>query len=180
MISMLLTQLYETVAVGTKLGPWGLSRTSRAPKRPFWASGDTYMVTGWAKMTGYYVLYTESALRSFEAFHTGSVAPFISVGMWAGPKISILALWKFLHEYPRQNLFHHNNWSKNNILGQFQPNRRVCFFKRWPFVHTHFWPFLTNFGIFWPVFGPWNLKCTKLNHLGAKCTKFFGKICTVA
>ena len=155
MISMLLTQLYETVAVGTKLGPWGLSRTSRAPKRPFWASGDTYMVTGWAKMTGYYVLYTESALRSFEAFHTGSVAPFISVGMWAGPKISILALWKFLHEYPRQNLFHHNNWSKNNILCQFQPNRRVCFFQKmaicpYPFlaVFDQFWHFLARF---WPL-----------------------------
>ena len=54
------------------------------------------------------------------------------------------------------------------------------FFKKWPFVHTHFWPFLTNFGIFWPVFGPWNLKCTKLDHLGAKGTKIFGKICPVA
>ena len=123
-----------------------------------------------------------SALGSFDAIH-GNIwpgAPFIPVGMWAGPKISILAPWKIFHEYMRRNLFHHNNWSKNNILCQFQPNRRVCFFKKWPFVHTHFWPFLTNFGVFWPVFGPWNLKCTKLDHLGAKGTNFFGKICPVA
>merc|ERR1712018_691073 len=39
---------------------------------------------------------------------------------------------------------------------------------------------IPNFGIFCPVFGPWNLKCTKLDHLGAKGTKMFGKICLVA
>ena len=41
------------------------------------------------------------------------------------------------------------------------------------------YPFLTVFAffdIFWPVFGSWNLKCTKLEHLGAKGTKSFGKI----
>ncbi len=77
MTSMLPTQLDQSVTVGTKLGPWGplrtsralqgpvgpqkglfrSTRTSRAPKRPFWASGGTYMAPGWAKMTSTYVLY---------------------------------------------------------------------------------------------------------------------------
>ena len=61
----------------------GPPRTSRAPKRPFWASGGTYMAPGWAKMTCNYVIHVGSDLRSFEAFHGNiwSVAPFIPVGM---------------------------------------------------------------------------------------------------
>ena len=38
-----------------------------------------------------------SVLRSFGAFQTKiwSIAPFIPVGDWEGPKISILPYWKF-------------------------------------------------------------------------------------
>ena len=56
----------------------------------------------------------------------------------------------------------------------------VFFFKKWPFVHTHFLPFLTIFDIFWPAFGSWNIKCTKTDHLGAKGSKYFEKIGLVA
>ena len=43
-----------------------------------------------------------SALRLFDAFH-GNIwpgAPFIPVGMWAGPQISILAAWKIFNGWP--------------------------------------------------------------------------------
>ena len=45
------------------------------------------------------------------------------------------------------------------------------------------YPFLAVFDQFWHFlarFGPWNLKCTKLDHLGGKGTKIFGKNCPVA
>ena len=62
----------------------------------------------------------------------------------------------------------------------FWPNLRpiggYVFFRNWPFVHTHFWPFLAFFDNFWPVFGYKSQKHTKLDPLGAKRTKEIGKI----
>ena len=34
---------------------------------------------------------------------------------------------------------------------ELEPNRRICFFKKWAFVLAHFWPFWANFRNFWPV-----------------------------
>ena len=66
------------------------------------------------------------------------------------PKISILAPWKIFHVMPPLIIFHHFYSPKVQNFWEPEPNRRICFFKKWAFVLTHFWPFWANFCIFWP------------------------------
>ena len=71
--------------------------------------------------------------------------------MWLDrPKISILAPWKIFHVRPPPNIFHHFHSPKVQNFWEQEQNRRICFFKKWAFVLAHFWPFRTNFRIFWP------------------------------
>ena len=51
---------------------------------------------------------------------------------------------------PLPIIFHHFHSPKVQNFWELEPNRRICFFKKWAFVLAHFWPFRTNFCIFWP------------------------------
>ena len=51
---------------------------------------------------------------------------------------------------PPPIIFHHFHSPKVQNFWELEQNRRICFFKKWAFVLAHFWPFWTNFRIFWP------------------------------
>ena len=51
---------------------------------------------------------------------------------------------------PPPIIFHHFHSPKVHNFWELEPNRRICFFKKWAFVLAHFWPFWANFCIFWP------------------------------
>ena len=90
-------------ALGPSEDLQGPPRTSGAPKRAFLGlSGYLYDPRAGQNVILLCVMYVGSALVPFETFHGNiwSVAPFIPVGMWAGPKISILAPWKIFNEWP--------------------------------------------------------------------------------
>ena len=51
---------------------------------------------------------------------------------------------------PPPIIFHHFHSPKVHNFWELEPNRRICFSKKWAFVLAHFWPFWANFRIFWP------------------------------
>ena len=109
-----------------------------------------------------------SVLGSFGGFQ-GNIwcaAPFIPVGDQEGPQILIFSSWKIFHGPTSPDQYQSVKWSKTHILGDFQPNWRWGFFKKWPYVYSYFWLFLANFDYLGLIFGREHQKCTFSDLLG--------------
>ena len=161
---MLPTQLDQSVTVGTKLWPWGLLRTSRALRGPLGPQKGLFGPLGvliWPQGgPKWHVIMCYTCGEWFKVIWGLSWQYLVRSSFYPSWHVSRtknlnFGAVKIFHEYMRRNLFHHNNWSKNNILCQFQPNRRVCFFQKmaicpYPFlaIFDQFWHFLARF---WPL-----------------------------